>query len=193
MTVIEKYGPTALKGLDLKGSAITVPSTCTGCEMGKSMQKPFLRSTKTMDQILQIVHSDLVGPMRDRSIQGSLYFTTFIDNHLHHAVVYCIRSKDQFVVTLCKFLAWANNQTSKKLCVLHSDREGKYIAASVKTILDERGIKYHLTMPGLPQQNGKAERFNCTIVDKAMAILHASGLSQGFWKYVISAAVHIYN
>ena len=33
---IEKHGPTALKGLDLTGSAIKVPSTCAGCKMGKS-------------------------------------------------------------------------------------------------------------------------------------------------------------
>ena len=131
--------------------------------------------------------------MKDRSIQGSLYFATFIDDHSRHAVVYCIRSKDQFVVALRKFIAWAENQTSKKLCILHSDRGGEYIAASVKSILDEKGIEHHLTMPGSPQQNGKAKRFNCTIVDKAMAMLHASGLSQGFWEYAISAAVHIYN
>ena len=132
------------------------------------------------DMVLQIVHSDLAGPMKDRSIQGSLYFTTFINDHSHHTVVYCIRSKDQFIVALQKFIAWAKNQTSKKLRILHSDRGGKYIAASMKSILDEKGIKQRLTMPGSPQQNGKAKRFNRTIVDKAMAMLHASGLSQGF-------------
>ena len=161
--------------------------------MGKSTRKPFPKSIKSTDQILQIIHSDLAGPMKDRSIQGSLYFATFIDDHSRHAVVYCIRSKDQFVVALRKFIAWAENQTSKKLRVLHSDRGGEYIAASVKSILDEKGIEHRPTMPGSPQQNGKAERFNCTIVDKAMAMLHASGLSQGFWEYAISAAVHIYN
>jgi transposase InsO family protein len=48
-------------------------------------------------------------------------------------------------------------------------------------------------MPGTPQQNGKAERFNRTILDKAMMMLHTAGLSNGFWEYVISTAVHIYN
>jgi transposase InsO family protein len=48
-------------------------------------------------------------------------------------------------------------------------------------------------MPGLPQSNGKAERFNRTITDKAMAMLHTAGLSFGFWEYAMKAAVHIYN
>jgi hypothetical protein len=67
------------------------------------------------------------------------------------------------------------------------------MAASVKEILNQRGIEHHLTMPGTPQQNGKAERFNCTIMDKAMSMLHTAGLSNGFWEYAISTAVHIYN
>jgi len=60
---IEKHGPKALKGLDLKGSAVEVPSICAGCKMGKSTQKPFPKSNKSTDQILKIVHSDLAGPM----------------------------------------------------------------------------------------------------------------------------------
>ena len=34
---IEKHGPKALKGLDLKRSAVEVSSICAGCKMGKSM------------------------------------------------------------------------------------------------------------------------------------------------------------
>jgi hypothetical protein len=48
-------------------------------------------------------------------------------------------------------------------------------------------------MPGTLQQNGKAEQFNCTILDKAMTMLHTAGLSNSFWEYAISTAVHIYN
>jgi hypothetical protein len=48
-------------------------------------------------------------------------------------------------------------------------------------------------MPGSPQQNGVAERFNRTLMDKAMAMVHAAGLSDGFWECAVLAAVHIYN
>ena len=108
-------------------------------------------------------------------------------------VVYYLRSKDQFAAALRNFLSWAETQTSKQLRVLHSDRGGEYISASVKDILNQKGIEHRLTMPGSPQQNGKAERFNRTILDKAMAMLHTAGLSSGFWEYAIGAAVHIYN
>ena len=48
-------------------------------------------------------------------------------------------------------------------------------------------------MPGTPQQNGVAERWNRTILDKVRALIHHAGLSAGFWEQAVDAAVHIYN
>src|SRR5712672_3331947 len=118
--------------------------------------------------------------MQSKSIQGSEYTATFIDDYSRHVVVYYLRSKDQFVIMLNKFLAWAETQTSEKMHALHSDCGGEYIAGYIKDILVQRGIEHHLTMPNSPQQNGKAERFNHTIMDKAMSMLHNAGLTYGF-------------
>lgn len=48
-------------------------------------------------------------------------------------------------------------------------------------------------MPHSPQQNGRAERWQQTIVEKAEAMRHHAGLSTGFWKLAVETAVHIYN
>jgi hypothetical protein len=190
---LKSHGPSALKGMDFGSSTVHIPTTCHGCELGKSTRKPFPGSAKKTSRILEIVHSDLAGPMQTKSIQGSSYIATFVNDHSHHAVVYFLRSKDQFLAALQKFLSWAETQTSDKLRALHSDRGGEYMAAKVKDILSQRGIEHHLTMPGSPQQNGKAEWFNGTFMDKAMAMLHTAGLPNGFWEHVVSTAVHIYN
>src|SRR6266404_7275736 len=103
-----------------KGTKLLQLTVCHGCKAGKSTHKPFPGSAKTTCRILEVVHSDLAGPMQVKSIQGLLYTATFIDDYSRHAVVYCLRSKDQFVVALQKFLSWAETQTSDKLCTLHS-------------------------------------------------------------------------
>src|SRR6266404_979810 len=115
---LKRCGPSALKGMDLDSSTMTIPTLCHGCKAGKSTHKPFPGSAKTTRRILEVVHSDLAGPMQVKSLQGSLYTATFIDDYSRHAVVYCLRSKDQFVVALQKFLSWAETQTSDKLCTL---------------------------------------------------------------------------
>ena len=150
-SALKTHGPKAVKGLDLDASTMTIPMTCHGCEARKSTCKPFPGSAKTTSRILEVVHLDLAGPMQVKSIQGSLYTATFVDNYSHHAVVYCIWSKDQFVAALQKFISWAETQTSEKLHALHSDRGGKYMAASVKDVLNQRGIEHLLMMLGTPQ------------------------------------------
>jgi hypothetical protein len=48
-------------------------------------------------------------------------------------------------------------------------------------------------MPHTLQQNGVAERWNRTLLDKAHAMLHSVGLSLGFWELATDTAVHTYN
>src|SRR5260370_17286043 len=107
--------------------------------------------------------------------------------------LYFLKTKNQFVAALQKFLSWAETQTSDKLHALHSNRGGEYMAANVKDILSQRGIEHHLTMPGSLQQNRKAEQFNRTIMDKAMAMLHTAGLLNSFWEYAFIMPLHPYN
>src|SRR5229473_1815296 len=154
---LKAHGPSAVKGMDFGSSTMDIPTICHGCELGKSTRKPFPGSTKTMSRILEIVHSDLAGPMQTKSIQGSSYIAIFVDDHSRHTVIYFLKTKNQFAAALQKFLSWAETQTSDKLHALHSDRGGKYMAANVKDILSQRGIEHHLTMPGSLHQNGKGD------------------------------------
>ena len=66
-------------GADLSYVSVGI---CTPCIKGKMTQKPF----KYKDQIkstgrLQLIHSDVCGPMQNASIGGSRYFVTFIDDY----------------------------------------------------------------------------------------------------------------
>ena len=91
------------------------------------------------------------------------------------------------------FKAWAENVSGHKIVSLRSDRGGEYTSDAFQARLRHYGITHYTTMPGSPQQNGRAERWNQTIVDKAMAIMHHAGLSHGFWQLAVDTAVHIYN
>jgi len=180
---LKAHGPSAIKGMDLGSSTMDIPTICHGCKLSKSTHKPFPGSTKTTSRILEIVHCNLAGSMQTKSIQKSSYIATFINDHSYYMVIYLLKSKNQFVAALQKFLFWAKTQTSDKLHALHFNKGGKYMAANVKNILSQRGIEHHLIMLGSPQQNGTAEQFNCTIMDKAMAMLHTAGLPNSFWEY----------
>ena len=102
---LKSHSPSATTGMDIDTADMAIPNTCHGCKMGKSAHHPFSGTGCKMKQILEVIHSDLVGPMEVRSIQGSQYYATFIDNHSHYAVVHSLCNKDQLVATFKQYLA----------------------------------------------------------------------------------------
>ena len=60
--------------------------------------------------------------------------------------------------------------------------------------MEESGIEYQTSMPDSPQQqNGRAEQFQKTIVNKAESMCHLAGLTLGFWSYAVRTAIHVHN
>ena len=57
----------------------------------------------------------------------------------------------------------------------------------------ENGIETQMSMPDTLHQNGKAERFQQTIINGAEAMWHHAGLSNGFWIYAVKAKLYTYN
>ena len=53
---------------------------------------------------LQLVHSDVCGPMPMALIGGTLYFVTFIDYFSHKVWVYPLRRKDQVLEVFQRFV-----------------------------------------------------------------------------------------
>jgi len=71
--------------------------------------------------------------MRTKSIQGNIYFATFIDDYSSHGVVYCLKTKDQLKQAFELFLAWSEKSTGQKLKALWSDQGGEYMAQSLQS------------------------------------------------------------
>ena len=59
---------------------------CEACILGKQHRLAFnYRNSRRARSPLELVHTDLVGPMQVTSIGGSTYFMTFIDDFSHTA------------------------------------------------------------------------------------------------------------
>ena len=74
-----------------------------------------------------------------------------------------------------------------------SDAGGEYKSdAFLKTLKDAR-IKILQSAPHTLQQNGRAERFMCTIMDKAQAMRLEACLPDSWWEFTVLHALHCYN
>ena len=63
----------------------------------------------------------------------------------------------------------------------------------VRNVPEKEGIRYELTVPKTPQQNGVAERLNRTLVDMSRSMLIDAKLPKKFWAKAVSTAVYLQN
>ena len=73
-----------VKGLSFNQNEI-FDRICQGCACGKQHRLPFpKKSHHKCKQPLELIHTDVYGPMPINSVGGSRYFVTFIDGYTHY-------------------------------------------------------------------------------------------------------------
>jgi transposase InsO family protein len=168
-------------------------SKCSHCLAGKQTRVAFKsHSPFRMEKILDLVHSDVCGPMKTRSLGGCYYFVTFIDDHSRKVWVYTLKTKDQVLDVFKQFHASVERETGKKLKCIRTDNGGEYIGP-FDAYCREQGIRHQKTPPKTPQLNGLAERMNRTLVERVRCLLSHAGLPPSFWGEALNTAVHVIN
>lgn len=133
---------------------------CEICAKGKQIKKPFSASQSESTEILQLIHSDVMGPQKTRSLGHALYLLTFIDDYSRKVFVYFLKNKSDVFETFVSFRNYIEKQTGEKIKILRSDNGGEYVSKEFEGYLNKHGIKHEMTIPHTPEQNGVAERMN---------------------------------
>ncbi|KAM0004298.1 putative RNA-directed DNA polymerase [Helianthus debilis subsp. tardiflorus] len=148
---------------------------CSHCLAGKQKRVSFKsHPPHRRDNILDLIHSDVCGPMKTRTLGGCLYFVTFIDDHSRKVWANTLKSKDQVLDVFKQFHALVERQTEKKLKCIRTDNGGEYIGP-FDAYCREKGIRHQKTPPKIPQLNGLAERMNRTLAERVRCLLVWSG------------------
>nr|GEV64913.1 hypothetical protein [Tanacetum cinerariifolium] len=78
---------------------------CSACAMGKSKKKSHKpKSEDTNQEKLDLLHIDLCGPMHVESVNGKKYILVIVDDYSRFTWVKCLRSKDEALDFIIKFL-----------------------------------------------------------------------------------------
>jgi transposase InsO family protein len=138
---------------------------CKGCALNKHVKVAFPSNKHRSREILDLIHSDVCGPMTSTSLSGNIYYVSFIDDSSRKSWIYFMKTKDEVFKKFQEFKALVENQTGKKIKVLRSDNGGEYTSKEFDTFCRQARIKKELTVPYNPQQNGVAERKNRSIIE----------------------------
>ena len=88
--------------------------------MGKYTKTAFTSSDSRSTWVLDLIHSDLCGPMSVVSLRGFEYYATFIDDHSRKTWIYFLKSKisEEVLQSFQDFKALVENQIGRNIQVL---------------------------------------------------------------------------
>lgn len=180
---------TVADGVTIKGSKDEF--FCDVCHRGKMphaaiVKTPDARATKP----LELVHSDLSGPITPRAKDGFEYSIGFVDDYSGMVFYYFLKKKSDATRATAKFIADVAHIGTIK--TLRTDQGGEYMG-EFKELLLQHSIKHEMSAPHTPQQNGTAERNWRTGYDMARCLLLESGLPKFLWCYALATSSYIRN
>ena len=76
---------------------------CKSCVEGKLHRTPFKRGRRRAEKPLELIHSDVCGPIGTPSLSGKKYFVTFTDDKTHYSWIYFLKAKSE---VYSKFVEW---------------------------------------------------------------------------------------
>lgn len=178
-------------GLDIPSKIQIIP--CEICNRAKIHALPHRVSDTRAKNILELIHTDICGPMNITSMGGTRYFVTFIDDRTRYIEVVMLKRRSDVFDAFKRYLTRVEREHGKKIIKLRSDNAKEYISREFNQFLEEKGIKREFSVEYTPQQNGVAERANRTIEEMARCMLLQSKCPISLWAEAVNTAVYLRN
>lgn len=167
---------------------------CEPCIEAKQTRKPFEDGPgRRSKRVLEIVHTDVCGPITPAGHDGCRYYVSFIDDWSRFAMLYTMQSKDQVFEYFQLYEAMVTAKFGVKISRLRCDNGGEYHNKNFEEFCRQKGIQMQFTVPYTPEQNGISERFNRTAMEKARSMLFDAQVDTKFWGEAVETAAYLVN
>lgn len=131
-------------GIDI--TSVNKCELCGGCALGKQTRVSFQStSPERAKNMLDVVHSDVCGPMQTAIFSDKRYLVTFIDDKSRFCVVFLLCSKSEVLDKFIQFVKFAETQTGRRVRVLRSDNGDEYVSNKFAAFCRSKGIVQEFT------------------------------------------------
>ena len=101
---------------------------CEPCLMGKMTKTPFSRTMERANDLLEIMHTDVCGPMSVEARGRYHYFLTSTNDLSRYRYIYLMKHKSETFEKFKEFQSEVENHRNKRIKFLRSDRGGEYLS-----------------------------------------------------------------
>jgi transposase InsO family protein len=126
----------------------------------------------------ELLHIDLVGPARVRSVGGKWYVLVVVEDYSPYAWVFFLEDKSEtfgFVRDLIVRLK--NERHGSAIRAIHSYNGLEFKNSRFDAFCRDLGLEHQYSTPYVPPQNGVVERKTWTLCEMARTMLDEYGLS----------------
>ena len=166
---------------------------CAGCQYGKAHPLSYEESKYKAKEPLELIHSDVFGPVKQASIGGMRYMVTFIDDFSRYLWVFFMKEKSKTLSKFKEFKSTTEAEIGKRVRRLFTNNGGEYTSYKFSNFLRENRIRRQFTCSNTPQQNGVAERKNMHLAEICRSMLHAKNVPRQFWAEAMKTTTFIIN
>lgn len=166
---------------------------CEICINAKQTRKPFKNNRSKATRPLEIVHTDICGPIDPETWDNKRYYISFIDDYTHFVKVFLLSHKNEAAYFVKNYVAEVESKWNLKVHKIRSDNGGEYLNTVLKSWFEGKGIVHDVTIPYTPQFNGTAERMNRTLMEKARALILDQNSDKVLWGESVLTAAYLVN
>ena len=119
---------------------ITPPTEiCESCVVAKHERNSFpSEKSKRAQAILELIHSDICGPISPASNGNKKYFMTLIDDFSRKTWIYFLHAKSEAFDCFKKFYATMKTETRGRVKALRTDRVESFALTSLQNFVKRR-------------------------------------------------------
>ena len=170
----------------------SINPVCQGCAEGKMTRSSLPLSPQCSLAPFYKIHMDL-KEFSVHSYNQYKFFILFFDDCMSFGWIVLLRHKSDADPAIRQFIAMVKNQYNKVIHEFMIDAGGEFKSDKLRTFLKELVIDILTSVLHMHQQNGCAEQFIQTIIEKAQAIHLESCIPQNWWEFAVNHAVYVYN
>src|SRR5687768_11835327 len=175
--LVSKYLVKGLPTLDYKHN----PSS-DACIRGKQVRSSFKpKKMVSTSRPCELLHIDLCGPMRVRSIRGKSYILVTVDDYSRFTWVDFLKDKSEALKPFSRRCKEMQTQLNLLIVSIRSDHGREFDQLGFDSFCEKYGITHNFSAPRTPQQNGVVERKNRTLEEMARTMLIENGLAKHYW------------
>ena len=124
---------------------------CEGCLLGKQFRNSFPNeSYSRAKNPLELIYTDVCGPITTSSLGKNNYFLLFIDDFSRKTWVYFLKQKSEVFEAFKTFKATVENERGRKIKAIRSDREGEFTSKEFQEFYATNRIRHFLTVSRSP-------------------------------------------